>query len=243
MAKLNQVIAVEKTTKTRVQQEVDKVYKAVQKPTLFEGFTKTYKPLREDEAAQPPQRQLVQITVPQVLTLVKDRLQELFDVVAQKDFANTTAKADIAIGDAVIATGVPTTYLLFLEKQMTDLHTLVGKLPTLDPADEWKWDEIKGFYKTEPTETQRTRKVAKPLVLYPATPEHPAQTQVLTEDVPVGVYEQIKISGATTEATRQALLARIETMQRAVKFAREKANVTDAPKQEVSEKVLGWIFA
>jgi hypothetical protein len=243
VAKLNQVIAVEKTTKTRVQQEVDKVYKAVQKPTLFEGFTKTYKPLREDEAAQPPQRQLVQITVPQVLTLVKDRLQELFDVVAQKDFANTTAKADIAIGDAVIATGVPTTYLLFLEKQMTDLHTLVGKLPTLDPADEWKWDEIKGFYKTEPTETQRTRKVAKPLVLYPATPEHPAQTQVLTEDVPVGVYEQIKISGATTEATRQALLARIETMQRAVKFAREKANVTDAPKQEVSEKVLGWIFA
>ena len=84
MAKLNQVIAVEKTVKTRVQTSVDGLYKAVQKPALFDGFSKTYKPSREDEAAQPPQAQRVQFTVADVLKETKARLAELFAVVAQK---------------------------------------------------------------------------------------------------------------------------------------------------------------
>ena len=62
MAKLNQVIAVEKSVKTRVQQGIDALYKALQKPALFDGFVKTYKPMLEDEPVQPQQqrRPLVQ---------------------------------------------------------------------------------------------------------------------------------------------------------------------------------------
>jgi hypothetical protein len=131
---------------------------------------------------------------------------------------------------------------LFLEKQLTDLHTLISKLPTLDPAEEWSFDDVKKLWKTEKTKTQRTRKVSKPIVLYQATPEHPAQTQLINEDIVVGVYEQIKLSGATTETAQLTLLSRIEKVQEAVKFAREKANLADAPKQDVGAKVLGWVF-
>lgn len=243
MAKLNQVIAVEKSVKTKVQQGVDVLYKVIQKPALFDGFVKTYKPMLEDEPGQPQQSQKVQVTARKVLDSVKADLATLFDVVAQKDFANTNAKADLEVDGTVIASGVPTTFLLFLEKQLTDLHTIVSKLPTLDPAEEWTYDTVKELYKTTPVLTQRTRKVAKPLVLYPATPEHPAQTQVIHEDIPVGVYEAVKLSGAATESERQTLLKRIEVAQRAVKFAREKANTVDAPKQEAGEALLAWIFA
>jgi hypothetical protein len=242
VAKLNQVIAVEKSVKTRVQQGIDGLYKAIQKPALFDGFVKAYKPMLEDEPTQPQQQQKVQMTVTAVMQAVQNDLVSLFDVVAQKDFANTGATADIEIDGIVLAQGVPTTFLLFLEKQLTDLHTLVSKLPVLDPAEEWQYDEVKQLFKTAPAQTQRTRKVAKPLVLYPATPEHPAQTQVMHEDIPVGVYEHVKLSGATTESARKTLLSRIEKAARAVKFAREKANTVDAPKQYVGEAIIGWIF-
>ena len=241
--KLNQVIAVEKSVKTKVQQALDIVYKVIQKPQLFEGFSKTYRPLLEDEVPQPPQSQKVQLRVESVLLETRNKLGELFDVVAQKDFSNCSAKANIVVGDEVIAEGVPSTYLLFLEKQLTDLHTLIGKLPTLDPSEEWTYDSVKGMFKTEPTQTQRTRKVSKPLVLYPATEQHPAQTQVLTEDIPVGVWDQTKLSGATTEGVRRAFLARIEQLSKAVKFAREHANLADAPPQTAGQKVLDWVFA
>lgn len=243
MPKLNQVIAVEKTTKTRVQSAVDKLYHALDKSSLFEGFLKTYQSSREDEPAQPAQAQRVQFKVSDVVNEVRSQLDSLFAIVAQKDFANTAASADIVVDDVTLATGVPTTYLLFLEKQLTDLHTLVSKLPVLDPSADWKFDSVKGYWKTDATETQRTRKVAKPIVLYPATTEHPAQTQLINEDIVVGSYSQTRLSGATTESDRAKLLARIDSVQKAVKFAREKANNTDAPKQEVGSKVLDFIFS
>jgi hypothetical protein len=44
------------------------------------------------------------------------------------------AKADIKVGDAVIARDVPVTYLIWLEKQLVEMATVVGKLPVLDNA-------------------------------------------------------------------------------------------------------------
>jgi hypothetical protein len=40
--KLNQVVAVEKPTKQRVERAISDIYKALQKPDLFEGHNKKY---------------------------------------------------------------------------------------------------------------------------------------------------------------------------------------------------------
>ena len=37
------------------------------------------------------------------------------------------------------------TYLLFLEKQLTDLHTFVKKLPVLDAAESWVQRPVDGL--------------------------------------------------------------------------------------------------
>lgn len=240
--KLSQVIAIEKGIKTKAQAEVDVIYKAAQKPALFEGATKVYKKKAEDDEDVPGQKAIVQIKAKDALRDIASRWQGLFDVTAQKDFANCVAKADVVVDGTPLLTGVPITYLLFLEKQLTDLYTIISKFPTLDPAEVWQFDAAGSVYVTEPTLTTRTKKVNKAIVLYPATDKHPAQTQLVVEDVSVGTWEQRRFSGALPQDEKRTLLDKVERLQHAVKTAREAANTVDAPKVEVGAKVFAWVF-
>lgn len=241
MTKVNQVIAVEKGIKNRTNEVMSKIYKAVQQAGLFRGFSKQYQPLEESGEQFPPEQQLVQKRVEDVITQAGGALRELFDVTLQKDCANCTATANVVVDGETIMDEVPATYLLFMEKQLTDLHTLVKTLPTLDPAEAWDLDENQGLYRALPRQTVRTKKVQQPLVLYPATDKHPAQTQLITEDVTIGHWSATQLSGAVSEGRKNKLLSRIEKLQRAVKFAREEANTSPAP--EMSTKGLfEWLL-
>jgi hypothetical protein len=242
MTKLNQVIAIEKGTRSRVQKELTEIYKTTQKTALFGGFVKVYERLSEDTETVPPSSAKVQAKVPALLNRVQEVMRQLLDVSGQRDLANTQAKADIEVGGEVLLRDVPATFLLFVEKRLVDLHTLVSSLPTLDPSEEWSWDEPRELWTTKPTQTARTKKVQRPIVLQPPTTEHPAQTALITEDVYVGDWLQTKHSGATTEAKRRQLLGRIEALQEGVKFARERANMVEAPEVAWGEALSGWIF-
>lgn len=240
--KLNQVIAVEKSVKQRNNDLVSELYKAVQKPALFNGFNKKYKPMDEGGEQFAPENLKVQMNVEQALKDASRSLAELFDVTATKDFGNTKAKANVVVDGEVLLADAPATYLLFLEKQLTDLHTLVANLPVLDSAEDWTLDVNSGLYKTEPTQTAKTKKVQKPLVMYPATDKHPAQTQLITDDQTVGYWETVKMSGAIPVPEKNALLERLEKLQKAVKYAREEANVTQAEEVKVGDKLLSWLL-
>jgi hypothetical protein len=243
MSRLNQIIAVEKGVKAKVTADLGEAYKLVQKPALFGGFTKEYSRLGEDGEMFPSESQRVQYNAQELLRSAVTRATELLDVTATKDFANCTATADVVVDGTVVVAKAPVTYLLFLEKQLTDLHTFVGKLPTLSPEEKWSFDEAAGVYKSEPGQTTKTKKAQKPIVMYAATKEHPAQTQLITEDVVVGHWSQVKMSGAVPESRRRTLLERLEKVQKAVKYAREQANMVDAPEQKVGEKLLSWLTA
>jgi hypothetical protein len=60
MTKLNQVIAIEKGTKSRVYSNISEVYKAVQKSELFNGFTRRWRKLKEDVEDRPEEKKRVQ---------------------------------------------------------------------------------------------------------------------------------------------------------------------------------------
>jgi len=57
-----------------------------------------------------------------------------------------------------IVDSAPATYLLFLEKQLADLHTLIANLPVLDPARAWTLDVNSQLFKSEAIKTTRTRR-------------------------------------------------------------------------------------
>lgn len=242
-AKLNQIVAIEKGIKSRVHQAVSENYKIVQKAELFNGFDKKYQPKAEDGEHLAPETKHVQHQVANVLEAVKKLTSELFEVTARKDWTNTTARASVSIDGQTILADVPVTYLLFLEKNLTDLRTFVSALPILDPAEEWNLDANSGLYKTKEVQTHRTKKEQKALVMYPATEKHPAQTQLVTEDVISGFWKTVKLSGAVPRPSTVSTLEKIETLLKAVKEAREEANMTsEVESPNVGTAIFGYIF-
>ncbi len=242
MPTLNQLLAVEKGVKTKVYARITELHKATQKPALMNGFEKNYQCKDEDGEFYPPESQKVQYGHAEVSELVVEALVELFDVTATKDFANCHVKADVVVDGQVLLHDAPATYLLFLEKQLSDLHTFFQKMSELDPSSDWNLDVSTELYKTDPMQTQRTKKIQRPIVLYDATEHHPAQTQLITEDVVVGHWTTIKTSGAIPRPKKKAMLSRIEKLSAAVKYAREQANSAEVEQHKVGRTLLGYLF-
>jgi hypothetical protein len=243
MPKLNQIIAIEKGVKTGAFQTLTEAHHQVQKTTLLGGISRTYRPRDEEGEQLPPESTRVQVRAEDIIRTVTASLTELFDTTATKDWANTHARADVVVDGQTIVAGVPATYLLFLEKQLVDLHTFVAKLPILDPSEEWQYDASTDTYATPAVQTVRTKKIPRNHVKAEATKEHPAQVEVYYEDVAQGTWSTVKFSGALPAQRVNELLSRVEKLQQAVKFAREEANNVEVEQQKVGEKVLGYLFA
>lgn len=243
MAKLNQIIAVEKGIKSRVYAGLSEVYKQAQKADLFAGFAKVYLKQSDDGEDLPSEKKKVHSRAKDLVRQVSVLLTDLFDVTAVKDWSNCAATASITVDGVPLLDKVPVTYLLFLEKQLNDVRTFIGSLPTLDESESWTLDTNSGLYNTGEVKTHRTKKVQRPIVLYPATPEHPAQTQLLTEDVIAGYWSQVKQSGALTRPEKEGLVKKVENLTRAIKEAREAANGVDVVETpNVSKQIFSYLF-
>ncbi len=239
--KLNQVIAVEKGIKNRTQTAITEAYHKGQKAGLFLGFSKKYNPRDVDGEVLPAESKKVEVKVKELLTSVQANLDLLFNITATKDYANCLAKADLVVDGTVLLKDVPATYLLFLEKQLVDLRTSVDALPVLDPTQDWMYDENVQVYKTEATQSIRTKKVQRPIVLIAPTTEHPGQAQLITEDQTVGTWSAINMSGAISQPDKVKLVNKVQQLIVAVKQSREQANMVDAKEVSVTP-VLNWIF-
>lgn len=242
MPKLNQIIAIEKGVRSTATAEVTAGYHTLQKPAVLFGISRTYQPKDEEGEQYPPEAQHVQVTVDGTLKAAAAAYTRVFDIVATKDWANCVARADIKLGDKVIATGVPATYLLFLEKELEGLHTVVAKLPLLDPSEVWEYDTNAGCYKTAPVQTVKSKKVPRNHVKAEATDKHAAQVELYYEDVLVGHWKTVKFSGALPASRQKELLGRVEALQRAVKFAREEANSQEAAEIKIGESIFKHIL-
>lgn len=242
-AKLNQVLAIEKGIKDRVHKAASEIYHAAQKPTLFNGFTKEYRKVNDQSEDYPPQRQRVQMVAEEALRSDIGGQKELIDITAAKDYANQNARADIVIDGNVVVADAPATLILWLEKRVEDIRTFVTHLPVLDESEDWTADVNSGLFRSGQITTHRTQKVVEPIVLYPATDKHPAQTQLITKDVLVGFWDETKLSGALPKPRKALILERVEKLYRAVKVAREAANLQEAPRQEVGSALLDFLIA
>ncbi|MBW8088764.1 DUF7873 family protein [Streptomyces hygroscopicus] len=242
MAKLNQIIAVEKGVKSKTQADLTASQRRLDKPALLAGISRTYQPKDEEGEQLPPESTRVQVKAEDVLRDTAATLTRLFDVTATKDWTNCEARADIEVEGRTLLREVPVSYLLFLEKQLTDLATLIRRLPTLDAAESWSLDPSTDCWKTEAVRTVRTKKVPRNHVKAEATEKHPAQVEVYYEDIPVGYWTTVKFSGALPARRVNELLDRVDRLQQAVKYAREEANGVDVTDQRVGEVVFGYLF-
>jgi hypothetical protein len=242
MTHLSPVIAAEKKKKEKVAQELAKAQGVLGQASNLAGISRTYRPKIDGGDQYPPESTRVRNKVKPVLKDVQTALVELFDVIATKDWTNCVAKADVVVDGKPLIKGAPTTYLLFLEKQLAEILSFVKKIPTLDAAEDWHHDDSQDCYATEPTETVRTKKIPRNHVRAEATDKHPAQVDLYMEDVPEGYWKTIKYSGAIPAKELNEVTERIEKLQHAVLFAREEANKTEVIDQRPGKSVLAYIF-
>lgn len=240
--KQHQVIALVEGKKATATRTMSDLHKVNQKPGLFGGLTRQYSKLEDTGEDLAPENKNVEFRVKDNIASVNAVLTDLWDIVLSQDVTNTKAKADIRLADKVLAKNVPVTFLLFLEKQLTDLKTYIENLPVLELAENWSWDGTKNLYRAESLRTSRKVKVKKILEKSPATDKHPAQVEVYDDEKVAGYWTTTKLSAAVRASEKVDMLERTGKLLEAVKLAREEANSTEAEFPKVAANLLEYVF-
>lgn len=241
--KLNQIIAVCSGKKTEFDKFLTEIYHQFDKSKdLCSGLIKVYEPKDEGGETLPQETKGVQLKVKESLSSLKEVMSSTFDALLTQETGNTFAKANVTVDGQDILKDVPVSYLLFLEKKLTDLSTFISKIPVLDPADEWSYDPNSGVYVTKDVSTNRTKKTPRVLIKFEATKEHPAQTEVYHEDVVVGQFKTKKFSGCLPADEKKRMVDKVKKLEQAVKFAREEANSLVVNQEKCGEAIYNYLF-
>lgn len=247
VVRLHELLAVEgqlkgqaETTRKELAATFDK------KRHLFEEKVVVFTPADEGKEPVREQQSSIMTTVKSELGWITGIWAKALDTSFRVQQTCQSAKADVILEDGtVLLKDAPVLALLELEKRCTEMGELAKQIPTLDGAKGFVADEQrgKGYFRALPRRTFRTKKEQTPIVLYPATPEHPAQTQLITQDVVTGVVQEQEWSAFISSAEKGDIIARVEELQRAVKKARMRANLEATPDEtQIGAKLLNFVF-
>jgi len=247
----HQIIAVVKDLKDRFKKKITDAHHSMQRVDALNGLSRTFKPIRETEGEAtnlpPAELKRVTTTASSIIASIEGDMIKAFDAVATQDEGNMFARGDVIVRDDSGAVtfevkNVPATHLLFLEKQMIDVCTFVDALPVLDPSEAWSKDQATGTWRSDVAKSRRTKKINKPIVLYNHSAEHPAQTQLVVEDVDFCDIETVKLSGCLSATEKLAIQSRARALLMAIKEARQSANSVKVEQAKEGSKVFKFIF-
>jgi len=246
--KLHELLAVSTSVRTQAEKvRTDLIETFRKKQHLFTEQIKTFQPLDENSAAVTEEVSDLQTTVEKEMRWIAAHLTKAIDVQHKIALANTVARADVVLeSGATILRDMPATSLLELEKSLADVQSLLAAIPTLDPAKGFMQDPNRGVGISVARDIikDRTRKETKVLIKYEATKEHPAQTELITQDVVIGKIRQSEWSGMVTPAAKAEILGRVEGLLRSVKQARSRANEVEVTVGEegLGKALLGYLL-
>jgi hypothetical protein len=246
--KLHEVLAVEADLEgqaKRVLEEAKTTF--LKKSEHFHGHHKVLRMFDEQRAAE--EEGATEHREP--VTTVDDKLRYLhkpvarwWDAIAQKERTNQEARADLTVDGETLLEDVPATLLLGLESRLKFLRGVYEAIPTHPPGVVWEPDPAQGkgvFRSKYPEKRDKTEKAMRHKVIVPPTKEHPAQVQSWPENEKVGVLTTERSTTTITPARKSELLGRIDTLLRATKKARQRANSTPLVKIKVGERLLDFI--
>lgn len=246
--KLHELLAVESSLETQAKTCAGQLAGTFEKKRhLFEEKRVVFTPSAEGQPPVVESQSDIQTTVPSELKWLTGFLAKSYDASLRVADANTRASADILLDNGVmLAPSVPATALLELEKRIAEVIVVIKAIPTLDPAKGFKSDEDKGrdIFRARDVVKTRTQKQKKVFVKYEATPQHPAQTELLDQDVPIGTLCENEWSSLITPAQKADMLTRAEEVGRAVRQARSRANEVEINRTlKIGDALLNYIIA
>lgn len=246
MGKLHELLAAESTVKAQADKcRGDLMHTFDKKQHLFREKTITFQPTTENAVPVTEEQSDLQTTVKSELRWLGDIWVKALDAAFQIAESNTAARADVVLDNgAVLLTQVPATALLELEKRASEIQALVAAIPQMDSAKSFKPDPDRGdgIFRAREVTKWRTKKVTRPIVKYEATKEHPAQVDLINEDVVIGQIREQEWSGLITPAEKADMLNRAEELRRAFKTARSRANEAPAATVTIGKALFTYVF-
>jgi len=241
--KLHELIAVEPDLKGTAEKIlIEAVGTFSKRENLFLGSSRRYVPLFENEPKQPDENKAITETVIDKLRYVFGIAAKAVDALASKEVTNLTALASVEMNSKVVWNSLPAVVLINFENYFKRIRDALEHIPTLDPGEDWKWDEKSNHFVTDEKQAFRTKKVLKALVKYEATKEHPAQVETYSEDIPVGVWHGRKFSAMLSPKQKSDMLSRVDELIRAFKEARQRANNVEVSEIRIADLLFSYIL-
>lgn len=244
--KLHEVLAVEGDLDATAKKVIEEAINTFSKKP--DHFLETHRELamfddaRSNENTE--EHKALVTTVADKLSYVRRHVTKYFDTFAKKEATNQVAQADLIVDGERLAENVPATLLLGLESKLKTLRGMYETIPTLQPGIDWVKDPDRGanIYKSSDAEARmRTEKQIQHKILVDPTKEHPAQIEKWMADVAVGRITVRHWSGMLSPSEKSNLLARIDTLIRAVKKARQRANTAEVINKPIGEILFDYI--
>lgn len=246
MSKLHELLAVRPDVKKRYDELAQRaIHDFANNAQLFQGRSKIYTPKIEDGLTFPGESEEVADSVAERISSVASAMAEMIDVITQQESTNASgnAVAYIEVDEyRLLNEGLPATALLNLEGRLQEFKKVLTTIPVNNPKVKWEFNENMNLWASPPETTHKYEKVQEPIVLYPATTEHPAQTELVTRNALVGEYETVRLTGLISWATKREWVARVDMLILAVKQARQRANDTEVVKINVGDTIMDFIF-
>ncbi len=246
--KLHEILAVEGDLDTTSKKVCEEAMVTFTKKA--DHFTEQLRELRMfDEGRQnenTSESKALVTTVHDKLSHVRRFVTKYYNTFATKEATNQLAKADLVVGGVTLISDLPATVLLGLESKLKNLRQVYEAIPTLQPGAVWEKDASRGeniYHVRDAEERMKTEKTVQWRVLYEATKEHPAQVEKWNQDVPVGKITLKTWSGMLSPAEKSALLSKIDTLIRATKKARQRANATEIVDMNVGDALFNYIHS
>ncbi len=166
-------------------------------------------------------------------------------VLLQRSLTNQ-AKADIVLADGkALVSNVPVDELLGLESRLEELRKIFHVLPTnradtkYAPSDDGRKGSWTAIDADIITKTERTK---EPFIKAPATDKHPAQVDVVEVDVVIGIFTNIKLSGAATTQQKAHAIELIDDLIAATTPARMRADTADVLDGGVGTAITAYLM-
>ncbi len=245
--KLHEIIAVEGDLQNTANKVIDEAVQTFSKKA--EHFIEQLSSLRmhneERQDENTSDHKAMVTTVGEKLDYVGKHLIKYYDAISRKERTNQEARADLVVNGDVLIVGMPGTLLLGLESRLRQFRTMCEAIPTLQPGIVWIHDEDRPgrVYKiSEARKRFKTEKIKESKVIVQPTKEFPAQVDTWTVDKPCGTISDQIWSGMLSPAEKSDLIGRVDTILRAVKKARQRANEAEVVDLRVGKTIVDYIL-
>ena len=248
-SQLHELLAVMTDLETVAKKTRDEaIHTFTKKQQHFAGACKTLTMFSEERKQEEESQKVIEsltTTVNDKLDYIRVAQEKWYDALLQMESTNQNAVADLVVEGNVIAEKVPATFLLGMEGRLKALRVVFDSIPTQNPSFEWILDPEKGknvYVTANPITSQKQEKEFKFITLAEATKEHPAQVEKVTENKVVGMFTTRHWTGTITPSKKSDYLEKIDTLIRAVKKARQRANSTEVVKRNIGKQLLDYIL-